>query len=65
MDVTKEVISSFALQIEHYERLKNAHVRIRRSVLGEIKEKKDGGLTPPAAETISFLSSSRFAMPSE
>ena len=44
MDVTKEVISSFALQIEHYERLKNAHVRIRRSVLGEIKEKKDGGL---------------------
>ena len=30
-------------QIEAYEKVKNASLRIRRAVLGEIKEKKDGG----------------------
>ncbi|MDD6996183.1 MAG: UvrD-helicase domain-containing protein [Candidatus Borkfalkiaceae bacterium] len=30
-------------QIDAYERIKNASLRIRRAVLGEIKEKKDGG----------------------
>ena len=30
-------------QIDAYDRVKNASLRIRRAVLGEIKEKKDGG----------------------
>ncbi len=33
-----------ALQAEEYERIKNASQRVRRCVLGEIKEKPDGGL---------------------
>ena len=31
-------------QLEAYEAIKNASLRVRRSVLGEIKEKKEGGL---------------------
>ena len=31
-------------QIEHYDRLKNTSLRVRRCVLGEIKEKQGGGL---------------------
>ena len=38
------VISSLGGCIEAYEKLKNASLRVRRCVLGEIKEKKDGGL---------------------
>lgn len=40
----EEIISSCALQIAEYEKIKNASLRIRRCVLGEIKEKPDGGL---------------------
>lgn len=43
-EVSEEVALSCGEQIEEYEKIKNASVRIRRSVLGEIKEKKDGGL---------------------
>lgn len=43
-EVAEEVASSCSEQLEEYERIKNASVRIRRCVLGEIKEKKDGGL---------------------
>ncbi len=43
-EVSEEVASSCSHQLEEYEKIKNASVRIRRCVLGEIKEKKDGGL---------------------
>ncbi len=43
-EVAEEVSSSCSEQLEEYEKIKNASVRIRRCVLGEIKEKKDGGL---------------------
>ena len=39
-----EVISTCAEQIEQYEKIKNAGLRVRRCVLGEIKEKPNGGL---------------------
>ncbi|MBD5584763.1 MAG: UvrD-helicase domain-containing protein [Clostridia bacterium] len=42
--VAEEVAGNCEEQIKDYEKIKNASVRIRRSVLGEIKEKKDGGL---------------------
>lgn len=38
------VISCAERQMAAYERIKNASVRVRRCVLGEIKEKPDGGL---------------------
>ena len=38
------VISCAERQSAEYERIKNASVRVRRCVLGEIKEKPDGGL---------------------
>ena len=44
----KEAVSAIekacAAQAEEYERIKNASQRVRRCVLGEIKEKPDGGL---------------------
>ncbi len=43
-DVVKAVASACAEQEEEYVRIKNAGVRVRRCVLGEIKEKPDGGL---------------------
>lgn len=43
-EVAEEVAARCKEQIELYEKLKNASLRIRRCVLGEIKEKKDGGL---------------------
>ncbi|MDE7329948.1 MAG: UvrD-helicase domain-containing protein [Clostridia bacterium] len=42
--VVEEVVSSCESQIEEYEKIKNAGLRVRRCVLGEIKEKPDGGL---------------------
>lgn len=39
-----EVTSSLGGCVEAYEKLKNSSLRVRRCVLGEIKEKKDGGL---------------------
>lgn len=43
-EVAETVLNSCAAQTDSYERIKNSSVRIRRCVLGEIKEKKDGGL---------------------
>lgn len=39
-----KILSVCQKQISVYEEVKNASVRVRRAVLGEIKEKKDGGL---------------------
>ena len=40
----ENVLSSLGECVNSYEKLKNASLRVRRCVLGEIKEKKDGGL---------------------
>ncbi|MDE6373429.1 MAG: UvrD-helicase domain-containing protein, partial [Clostridia bacterium] len=38
------VLSALDGQLKRYEKIKNAGLRVRRCVLGEIKEKKDGGI---------------------
>ncbi|MGN1060487.1 MAG: UvrD-helicase domain-containing protein, partial [Candidatus Coproplasma sp.] len=38
------ILSAISTQRTHYDRIKNAGLRVRRCVLGEIKEKPDGGL---------------------
>ena len=43
-EVIKGVLSACGVQRKWYEKIKNAGVRVRRCVLGEIKEKPDGGL---------------------
>lgn len=43
-ELIDSVISCAQSQIAEYERIKNASLRVRRCVLGEIKEKPDGGL---------------------
>ncbi len=43
-DFVAEVLAACDRQISGYGRIKNAGLRVRRCVLGEIKEKKDGGL---------------------
>ena len=43
-DFISEILANCKSQIDAYESLKNASLRIRRTVLGEIKEKKEGGL---------------------
>ena len=52
------VISCAERQTAEYERIKNASVRVRRCVLGEIKEKPDGGLyyTKPMRSLFNCLS---------
>ena len=42
--IVAEVLSSCNSQAAEYEKIKNAGLRVRRCVLGEIKEKPDGGL---------------------
>ena len=42
--VIDEILTVCKMQTEEYEKLKNAGLRVRRCVLGEIKEKPDGGL---------------------
>ena len=42
--VAYDVISACNSQFAEYESIKNAGLRVRRCVLGEIKEKRDGGL---------------------
>lgn len=42
--IIAEVLLSCNAQTEEYEKIKNASLRIRRCVLGEIKEKSGGGL---------------------
>ena len=39
-----EVLSAVSMQSAEYEKIKNAGLRVRRCILGEIKEKPDGGL---------------------
>lgn len=43
-DFIEEIIRASKQQIAAYEGIKNASMRVRRAVLGEIKEKKEGGL---------------------
>lgn len=43
-EVIDEILTVCKMQTEEYEKLKNAGLRVRRCVLGEIKEKPDGGL---------------------
>ncbi len=43
-ETVEKVVSVCGAQCEEYEKLKNSSLRIRRCVLGEIKEKPDGGL---------------------
>ena len=43
-DFIREIIRATKEQILAYESIKNASMRVRRAVLGEIKEKKEGGL---------------------
>ena len=43
-DFIADILSDCALQLSTYEGIKNASMRVRRAVLGEIKERKEGGL---------------------
>ena len=43
-EMTREILKRCASQTALYERIKNAGLRVRRCVLGEIKEKAEGGL---------------------
>ncbi len=43
-DFIGDIVAACKKQIAAYESIKNASMRIRRAVLGEIKEKKEGGL---------------------
>ena len=38
------ILSAIERQLKAYDKIKNAGLRVRRCVLGEIKEKKDGGI---------------------
>ncbi len=38
------ILKAISIQRAHYEKIKNAGLRVRRCVLGEIKEKPDGGI---------------------
>lgn len=44
VEVISSVLSSCEEQYALYDKIKNASLRVRRCVLGEIKEKQDGGL---------------------
>ncbi len=43
-DAVNELKNACAMQTAEYEKIKNSGLRIRRCILGEIKEKPDGGL---------------------
>ncbi len=43
-DAVNELKNACAMQTAEYEKIKNSSLRIRRCILGEIKEKPDGGL---------------------
>ena len=43
-DFISDILSDCKTQISAYEAIKNASMRVRRAVLGEIKERKEGGL---------------------
>lgn len=58
-DVIGEIIKSCRRQNENYNYIKNASLRIRRTVLGEIKEKAEGGIyyTKPFREFMNGIQS--------
>ncbi len=43
-EFVSSILASLEAQLKSYDKIKNAGLRVRRCVLGEIKEKKDGGL---------------------
>ncbi len=56
-DFITEIVRDGKRKISAYEGIKNASTRVRRSVLGEIKEKKEGGLyyTKPFRELMNAV----------
>lgn len=57
-ELLQQIILSFKEQQDNYRRIKNASIRIRRAVLGEIKERPEGGLyyTKPFREFMNAIS---------
>ncbi len=56
-DFVKDIIAESRKQLIAYEGIKNASMRVRRCVLGEIKERKEGGLyyTKPFRELMNCI----------
>ncbi len=56
-DFIKDIVKECKKQIFAYEGIKNASMRVRRAVLGEIKERKEGGLyyTKPFRELMNCV----------
>ncbi len=56
-DFIEEILRENKKQLSAYEGIKNASMRVRRSVLGEIKERKEGGLyyTKPFRELMNCI----------
>ena len=56
-DFIEDIIEDCKKQISAYESIKNASMRVRRSVLGEIRERKEGGLyyTKPFRELMNCI----------
>ena len=56
-DFIADIVENCKQQISDYEGVKNASMRVRRSVLGEIKERKEGGLyyTKPFRELMNCV----------
>ncbi|MBE7079802.1 MAG: hypothetical protein E7371_01030 [Clostridiales bacterium] len=56
-DFIEDIISDSKRQLSAYEGIKNASMRVRRAVLGEIKERKEGGLyyTKPFRELMNCI----------
>lgn len=57
-ELVEKITSSFKIQLENYRKIKNASTRIRRAVLGEIKERPEGGIyyTKPFREFMNAVS---------
>ena len=56
-DFISDIIKECTAQISAYEGIKNSSMRVRRAVLGEIKERKEGGLyyTKPFRELMNCI----------
>ncbi len=56
-DFIEDILSACRGQLSAYESIKNASMRVRRAVLGEIKERKEGGLyyTKPFREMMNCV----------
>lgn len=57
-ELVEKITSLFKVQLENYRKIKNASTRIRRAVLGEIKERPEGGIyyTKPFREFMNAIS---------